>query len=487
MIVKNEEESLERCLSSVKDIVDQIVIVDTGSEDKTIEIAERMGAEVYKIDWRENFSEARNFSLSKVTSDWILYLDADEYLDPRSKPELTNFVQKKGKIGVFCNVRSLDSKNSPNVMKYARLFASSHGIRFSGRVHEQIEDSLLQNGYKLIESGITIHHTGYDADEGIISGKAERNLPLLLIDYNENPTGYLAYQLGNTFRILDDPVSAKKYYHFAIENRKGLPADYKMVACSWLCETYAREGDFDKASYFMKLGLDAAPEAPLMNLTASACFAAKRDYQNAARYSARALMFNKQLKKRKSAGGLLDIIVPTERIIYSGLLNALQTGRGNDLRIYLNHLESRSAIVLQKLAKGITPVQKELEIIKSLLTEESVSFFSAALQKIPVSDSLIDELEKTESSVTDTAAFWNMIGMLYQKIGNKAQAEKAFHKSLDKPDRLPSTAIFLISGYVASGRMNEAAEILNLMSLYWFDNPMIMKQVDKIKEILKAK
>ncbi len=82
MIVKNEEKHLARCLSSVKDVADEIVIVDTGSTDKTIEIAESFSAKIFHFDWVNDFSAARNFALSKCTGDWILYLDADEELNP---------------------------------------------------------------------------------------------------------------------------------------------------------------------------------------------------------------------------------------------------------------------------------------------------------------------------------------------------------------------------------------------------------------------
>ena len=78
MIVKNEEEYLPRCLENIKDIVDEIIIVDTGSTDKTVEIAKSYGAKVYYFKWNNNFSEARNVSLKYATKDWILILNVDD-------------------------------------------------------------------------------------------------------------------------------------------------------------------------------------------------------------------------------------------------------------------------------------------------------------------------------------------------------------------------------------------------------------------------
>ncbi len=85
MIVKNEEDNLPRCLESIKDIVDEIIIVDTGSTDKTVEIAKSYGAKVYYLKWNNNFSEARNESLKYATKDWILILDGDDELRAQYK------------------------------------------------------------------------------------------------------------------------------------------------------------------------------------------------------------------------------------------------------------------------------------------------------------------------------------------------------------------------------------------------------------------
>ena len=93
MIVKNEADNLPRCLNSVANIVDEIIIVDTGSTDKTVEIAERYNARVYHHPWENSFSKARNYSLKYATCDWILYLDADEELSKEDAPRLKEIVK----------------------------------------------------------------------------------------------------------------------------------------------------------------------------------------------------------------------------------------------------------------------------------------------------------------------------------------------------------------------------------------------------------
>ena len=95
MIVKNEEKHLVRCLRSVRDVVDEMIIVDTGSTDKTIDIAKVFGAKVFDFPWTGDFSAARNHSLAQATGDWILILDADEVISSRDFDELKALIRKR--------------------------------------------------------------------------------------------------------------------------------------------------------------------------------------------------------------------------------------------------------------------------------------------------------------------------------------------------------------------------------------------------------
>ena len=95
MIVKNEERSLRKCLESAKPIVDEIIIADTGSNDRSLEIAREMGAQVFEFSWVNDFSAARNFALSHSDADWNLVLDADEYLRPASRKQLEKILESR--------------------------------------------------------------------------------------------------------------------------------------------------------------------------------------------------------------------------------------------------------------------------------------------------------------------------------------------------------------------------------------------------------
>ena len=107
MITKNEEKNISRCLNSVKEIVDEIIIVDTGSTDNTIEIAKSYGANIYHYDWTNDFSDARNKSLEKATKDWILVLDADEELPYEEGLKLKNVINTSQMEGLFLRLENI--------------------------------------------------------------------------------------------------------------------------------------------------------------------------------------------------------------------------------------------------------------------------------------------------------------------------------------------------------------------------------------------
>ena len=180
MIVKNEEKYLRDCLESVKGVVDEIILVDTGSSDNTLKIAGEYGAKIFYFKWINDFSAARNFSLEHCTGDWILYLDADERLSGKSINQLKKLTGKKDKVAYYCQVCSVDEVNNrPSIMSYVRLFPNEKALRFEGAIHEQIEYSLKQNKIRIANSAIEIIHIGYNLTKDGLILKAKRNLDIL--------------------------------------------------------------------------------------------------------------------------------------------------------------------------------------------------------------------------------------------------------------------------------------------------------------------
>jgi len=180
MIVKNEEKHLVRCLHSVKPVVDEIVIVDTGSTDRTKEIGVAFGAHVADFPWADNFSKARNFSLSQASCDWVLVLDADEILSAQDHEKFRKLVNSVQTFpAAFCirtrnytrHVNALGWQ--PNTGEYpeeegpgwipsdkVRLFTNDSRIRFSHSVHELVEPALRNLKIAVGTCDIPVHHYG---------------------------------------------------------------------------------------------------------------------------------------------------------------------------------------------------------------------------------------------------------------------------------------------------------------------------------------
>lgn len=220
MIVKNEEKMLRGCLESAEKLVDEIVIVDTGSEDRTVEIAREFGAKVYHFDWINDFAAARNEALKHSNGKWILYLDADERISQfeidKFRKSLSELSEDSG--GLICTIESphanlTGGESDVHRGSYPRIFKNLgvDKVRFQGRVHEQISPSLKENNLKLLQSDIIIYHLGYDQSREIMEGKIERNYKMLLQHVREEPTnGYAWYQLGQTLVHMNLKKKPKK-------------------------------------------------------------------------------------------------------------------------------------------------------------------------------------------------------------------------------------------------------------------------------------
>ncbi len=218
MIVKDEENYLQDCLESIKNIVDQIVIVDTGSKDRTVEIAQKYGAEIYNFEWCDDFSAARNESIKYANTDWILWLDADERLIPESQKEIKKLLKKENNTVLYKIQINSAMKNSAGVRLSSahRLFNNNHGIYFTGKIHEQISESAAKLGGEERESNLIIRHLGYDLSGEDQTKKNNRNLKLLeKMVKTDSQNGYINYTLAQQYSLNEEWHKSLKYYEKA--------------------------------------------------------------------------------------------------------------------------------------------------------------------------------------------------------------------------------------------------------------------------------
>ena len=184
LIVRNEARVLERCLTSLSGVVDEIVVVDTGSTDATPEIAAGFGARICRHVWRDDFSAARNVGLDVATGDWILTIDADEYLEAGTRGRIRAVIDRTDADGILLTVRNLlapDDLIQSAESRIVRLFRRRDDVRFAGIIHEEVDAAIMRRGGRIVGSPIVILHDGYASDTTQGGGtRAERNLPLLL-------------------------------------------------------------------------------------------------------------------------------------------------------------------------------------------------------------------------------------------------------------------------------------------------------------------
>jgi tetratricopeptide (TPR) repeat protein len=250
MIVRNEEKFLDGCLSSVKGLVDEIVIVDTGSTDNTLAIARIHGAIISSFTWCDDFSAARNEALRRTTGDWVLYLDADERLASGQGEMLRSLIGKEH-IGAYLitvggEIR-LQTGTFGHANAYPRLFRKYPGVQFEGDVHEQIGPSIERSGKPIRPSDLVIEHLGYNQSVETTRDKCHRNIALLRKQLKRNTAdAYARFQLGNTLTILKEFDEAKRELTTSLQ-AKILPPSIKANICNLLAEIAVNEGEFDDA------------------------------------------------------------------------------------------------------------------------------------------------------------------------------------------------------------------------------------------------
>ncbi len=218
IITKNEEDRLDKCLRRIKDYPFEIVIVDTGSTDKTIEIAQKYTDKIYHFDWINDFAAARNFSISKATHDWILVLDSDEYVDELNLNEIYRLIEENPK-GVGRLLRySEDIAQMVTVDRVERLF-HRHVYHYERPIHEQVLPIDSSTPYYDYPIPLKVEHDGYIYGEDAIKQKSKRNLEILLASEKDFPDAYTYYQIGQCYYIISDWNNARTYFE------KGLSFD----------------------------------------------------------------------------------------------------------------------------------------------------------------------------------------------------------------------------------------------------------------------
>jgi glycosyltransferase involved in cell wall biosynthesis len=270
MIVKNEEASLTTCLQSVADLVNEIIVVDTGSSDQTKAIAARFGARIHDFAWINDFSAARNESLRRASGEWIFWLDADESLDGVNRQRLRALFTQLPDANVAYVMTQMclreaslqgPHEHADKPVEQVRLFRNHPEIRWQHRAYEQILPGVRRAGGELARTDIVIQHPGY-SDPDLHRRKIERNLALVKLEHREHPKdAYVLYSLGVVLQRLGRTVESLRYLQLCVE--KITPtATYAAKAHALLTQGYMQTGNSSMALAVCRAGRGFAPNDP---------------------------------------------------------------------------------------------------------------------------------------------------------------------------------------------------------------------------------
>ncbi|MVX62329.1 glycosyltransferase [Clostridium chromiireducens] len=230
MIVKNEEENLKNCLSKVVAFIDEIIIVDTGSNDNTKNIAKKFTNKIYDFKWCNDFSKARNFSIKKASNDWVFVLDADELIIDFLMGNVEKFIRKpsnENKVGRIqrTNIIEDETGDKKYIERVNRLFNRNY-FHYEGTIHEQIisKDNKM---YTTDNIDISVEHIGYTREAISRTDKLNRNIDLLKEavkkDFNDP---YYYFQLGKSYYMLRDYIASASYFKKALEFELNFDLEY---------------------------------------------------------------------------------------------------------------------------------------------------------------------------------------------------------------------------------------------------------------------
>ncbi len=297
MIVKNEEEMLPGCLEAVRGAVDELVVVDTGSTDRTVEIARSFGAKVVEFPWNGSFSDARNCSLDHATGDWIVYLDADEHLVPEDAPRLRELVARSWREAFYLaetNYTGGEESGSSVAHLALRVFKRRPGYRFEGRIHEQKTQAMPTYLAERFETtDIRIRHYGYLKSRIFSREKSRRNIELLEVEAREAPGPFVDFNLGSEYMSLGEFETACTFLDRAWDTVRREPGwvgkGYAPMLASRVVQSRREAGDTAGARIAIGEALAHYPDNTELVLQAALCADAEGELGEAVQLAERCL------------------------------------------------------------------------------------------------------------------------------------------------------------------------------------------------------
>ena len=427
LIVKNEAELLPRCLAGL-DGADEIIVVDTGSTDLTMEIARTYGARVYEIQWSNDFSAARNTGLSYAETDWILVLDADEILQTPLET-IKNMLQDTEASAYTVRIENWLGSNPEDRLNHSnvRLFRNRQGYRFSGRIHESVDPSILNThgGGAIHSSTVDITHFGYLPSIMTAKNKVSRNEHLLRLALADQPDdSFYSYNLAVTC-CQDGRLEEAEQLLLHTLNYAPLQVSYRPSMIRDLCKIYLAAGKVKAVDSLLTRELERYRDYPDLHYIQGQSWESQGLLERACQAYQHAVDTASGPVPRRayvSEQGM-DSFRPLHRM---GVISQQLGGQEEAARLFHRSLQQHS-LYLPAL-QGIASAFQQLEVPEEDIAE------------------LLKQLAGTEQPAARTA----IIGTLYEIGAYQVIAELP-------PELFPleaDTLLFILSSWIIAGKFH---------------------------------
>ena len=438
MIVRDEEEMLPDCLASCAAGVDELVIVDTGSSDRTIAIAEEYGARVLHFPWNGSFSDARNHGIDAATGTHILWLDADERLEDGDAERLRELAAKPYREAhwlVETNFTGQDEVGTAANHLALRLWVNRPAYRFSGAIHEQIRISMpVDLGERFAISSLRIRHYGYLKSRMDERNKHERNLKLLEVELARNPaSAFTHFNIGTEFVAMADPTRASAHLEESfrlLQREEGWhEIAYATLLATRLVGIRRQLGDLDGADRLAAQLLQRYPA--FTDLVFERGLVARERGQHAA-----AVEHFKTCLEMGDAPARYAGMVGRGSFLALAALAAVAADTGDEAVAVAHLTESLDRY------PGYLPAG--LDLADRMLAAEDAD-----------PDRVLARLEQ---SGNDQATWWMFLGTAFYERGHAVTAERLFRRALERASNLPAATVGLLEALLTQHRYAEVED-----------------------------
>ncbi len=489
MMVRNEEELLGRCLASIRDWVDEIIVVDTGSNDRTVEIARSYGAKLYFHPWEGDFSKSRNYTLKYATCDWIFIIDADEEVYSEDIATIARVLNDPRHLYVSINVFNVYGKNEEltTFLPSVRFFRRSLNLRYDGIVHNTLQ---IPTGAPVLRADVRIKHYGYGLDPEKMKLKLARSKALLEKQLQENPDNFYALfnyaQLlrgeGEDVQATNAPIILKSAAR-AVEltDPRDTGQRYIHLMClDQLGWTYLYLGEYDRALEFAERAL-TLKENYLDPLLLIGHARARKGEWSAAIDAYRKYLDVQGAYKATNENDSLILMHVNSRATACYSLGLIYEHSGNPaqarefyrqtLASNRSHPEANLHLARHYVSEG-NIVEAELCYRQHLehspeSVEARMGLAYIEFQKKNSSEAIRHyEVVTIEHPRNGTALL--KLGQIHAELGQAVKASEYFQRALDAGQSEPNIQIELAGIYQSLGRHREAIE---LYQHYMKDNP----------------